>query len=84
MLPKNKANLFVTNTEHTYFGQKQDKVILEKTGQWTKTEQTYLDKTWQTYFGQKQNKIILDITGQAYLWLSFRDSNVSKPRRNKK
>jgi hypothetical protein len=58
MLPKNKTNLFVTNTEQTYFGKKQDKVILEKTGQWTKTEKTYLDKNMTNLFWTK--------TGQTY------------------
>jgi hypothetical protein len=54
MVPKNNTNLFVTNTEHIYFGQKQDKLSLERTG--------------QTYFGPKPNKLILDKNRTNVFW----------------
>ncbi len=45
ILPKNKTNLFATNTEQIYFGQKQKQDIL------------ILEKTGQIYFGQKHTDL---------------------------
>ncbi len=80
ILPKTGQTYFgQKHTGQTYFRQKQDLFCTETHRIdlfWTKQDKLYQTKTKQNYFGQKQDKLIIE--------QSFRDSDVQKPRRNKK